>query len=222
MSTDEGLRRVFDRIAPAWYNFRHRTIFPRELERLAVEWGGGRLLNVGCGHGADFPPFAGGFELNGLDFSREMLKLALKYAEKYGFQASFIQGDAVALPYESSAFDHAIAVATYHHLKAEQRLAAMVELKRVLKPGGNAFVTVWNRCQPRFWFTGADVDVPWRSGRETLYRYYHLFTYGELIGLARRAGFDMVRAFPEEEYRFPFRRFSRNICLVLKKPRTYV
>jgi len=220
MSTTDDLRQVFDRIAPAWYSFRHRTIFPRELERLAAEWGGERLLNIGCGHGADFTPFAARFELHGIDFSREMLKLAVRYADKYGFQANLVQADAVTLPYASNAFDHAIAVATYHHLKVEQRLAAFLELKRVLKPGGGAFITVWNRCQPRFWFSRSDVMVPWRSGQETFYRYYHLFTYGELITLAKRAGFAVVGAFPEDHYRFPLRWFSRNICLTLKKPQT--
>lgn len=214
----DDLREVFDRIAPAWYNFRHRTIFRRELESLAAEWGSGRLLNIGCGHGADFPPFAGKFELHGIDFSREMLKLAVKYAEKYGFQTNLVQADAAALPYADGIFDHTIAVATYHHLKKEQRLAALLELRRVLKPGGNAFITVWNRWQLRFWFRRNDVMVPWRIGQTTLYRYYHLFTCAELVRLAKLAGFAIIRVFPEARYRFPVRWFSRNICLVLKKP----
>ena len=40
---------AWDAIAPAWYNFRHYTIFKAELEALAVRWQKGRLLNLGCG-----------------------------------------------------------------------------------------------------------------------------------------------------------------------------
>ena len=53
----DNLRDVFNQIAPGWYNYRHWTIFRRELEALAKEWGQGKLLNLGCGHGADFLPF---------------------------------------------------------------------------------------------------------------------------------------------------------------------
>jgi len=213
----DDLREVYDRIAPEWYNFRHHTRFRRELESLATEWRGGRLLNIGCGHGADFPSFAGKFELHGADFSREMLKLGVRYTEKYGFNTNLIQADAAALPYASGIFDHAIAIATYHHLKQEQRLPAMLELKRVLKPGGEAFITVWNRWQPRFWFRRSDIIVPWRTGQTTLYRYYHLFTHGELVRLAKHAGFDVVKAFPESSRRFLVRRCSRNVCLAVQK-----
>jgi tRNA (uracil-5-)-methyltransferase TRM9 len=50
---------VFDQIASGWYNFRHYSIFRPELEALARKWQKGRLLNIGCGHGADFLPLFG-------------------------------------------------------------------------------------------------------------------------------------------------------------------
>ena len=74
---------VFDRIAPGWYNFRHWSIFRSELEEMARRWQRGRLLNAGCGHGADFLPFIRGFDLYGVDFSSDMLRFARKYAEKF-------------------------------------------------------------------------------------------------------------------------------------------
>ena len=56
---------VFDQIAPGWYHFRHHSIFTSELNALAERWQKGRLLNLGCGHGADFIPFKDSFELYG-------------------------------------------------------------------------------------------------------------------------------------------------------------
>ncbi len=214
----DNLKDVFNHIAPGWYNFRHRSIFTRELNRLAERWQNGSLLNLGCAHGSDFLPFKDSFELHGVDFSDEMLKLARRYSLKYGFNAELSLADVRQLPYPDNYFNWAISVATYHHIKGKQeRLKALNELKRVLKPGGEVFITVWNRCQPGFWFKPKDLYVPWRKKDKTLYRYYHLFSYAELEYLVRKAGFSILESHPESAYRFPLKQFSRNICLLLKK-----
>ena len=214
---NENMRDVFNQIAPGWYNYRHWTIFRKELEALAKEWGEGKLLNLGCGHGADFLPFAKTCELYGIDFSDEMIRLARKYAAKFDFPVNLAVADICSLPYNNEAFDDIIAVATYHHLKREQQLTAFAELKRVLKPGGSAFITVWNRWQPRFWLKRKEIRVPWRTQHETLYRYYYLFTFGELKRLAGQAGFEVITLFSESGYRFPVKLFSHNICLLVQK-----
>jgi len=59
--------------------------------------------------------------------------------------------------------------------------------------------------------------VPWRQKGKTLYRYYYLFSYAELEKLVKRAGFQVIKSFPESSYRFPVKLFSRNICLLLQK-----
>jgi tRNA (uracil-5-)-methyltransferase TRM9 len=210
-------KEIFDQIAPSWYNFRHWSIFRTELEALAERWQQGRLLNLGCAHGPDFLPFKDGFELYGVDFSAEMLKLAEKYARKFGFAVELTQADVRRLPYPDGSFDRAISVATYHHLMGGEHQEALTELRRVLKPGGEAFVTVWNRCQPRFWLKPREVTVHWRRKKgETLYRRYYLFSYGELEKLAKEAGFEVLKSSPESAYRLPLKLFSRNICLLIK------
>jgi len=210
-------REVFDEIASSWYNFRHWSIFRSELEALARRWQKGKLLNLGCAHGPDFLPFKDGFELYGVDFSAEMLKFAEKYSQKFGFAVELTLADVRHLPYPDQAFDWAISVATYHHLRGGEQQKAFKELKRVLKPGGEAFITVWNRWQPRFWFKPKEVKIPWQKKGKTLYRYYYLFSYPELERLVKKASFEVLKTFPESTYRFPVKFFSRNICLLLKK-----
>jgi len=211
-------REVFNEIAPSWYNFRHWSRFRQELEALASRWREGKLLNIGCAHGPDFLPFKGRFELYGIDFAKQMLKLAQKYAAKFDLAVSLAAADVRYLPYAEGTFDRAISVATYHHLKGkEERLKALREFGRVLKPGGEAFITVWNRWQPRFWFRRREIVVPWRTRDKTLYRYYYLFSYGELEKLVKRAGFELLESFPERSYRWPIKFFSRNICLLVRK-----
>jgi len=215
---DKVTENTFDRIAPGWYNFRHWSIFRSELETLAGRWKNGSLLNIGCAHGPDFLPFRESFDLYGLDSSNQMLSFARHYQEKFNFSANLILADAYRLPFSDEAFDLAISVATYHHIKdKKERLAALLELRRVLKPGGEAFITVWNRWQPRFWFSGREPAIPWRTKDLTLYRYYYLFSYPELEKTVKQAGFQVLRSFPESSYRFPLRYFSRNICLLVKK-----
>jgi len=194
------MRDIFNQIAPGWYNFRHWSIFRTELEALALRWQWGRLLNIGCAHGPDFLPFKESFELHGADFSTEMLKLAQKYSKKFKFTVSLMEADIRQLLKDK-----------------EDRLKALQELWRVIKPGGEAFITVWNHWQPRFWFRPKSLLVPWRTRDKTLYRYYYLFSYHELERLVKKAGFEVLKSFPESTYHLPVKTFSRNICLLMKK-----
>lgn len=208
----------FNQIAPSWYKLRHWSRFRNELGRLAAKWQKGRLLNIGCAHGPDFIPFTRSFELYGLDFSKEMIKLAREYAAKKKFQADLVVADAAYQPFAAKSFDWAISVATYHHLRyPQERRAAFHELFRVLNPGGEAFVTVWNRWQPRFWFKGKEVVIPWKSQGTAWPRYHYLFSYRGLESAAKQAGFTVLASFPEDSYRFPIKYFSRNICLLVRK-----
>jgi ubiquinone/menaquinone biosynthesis C-methylase UbiE len=210
-------REIFDEIAESWYRLRHWCRFTEELDEVAQRWQKGRLLNVGCAHGPDFLSFEDGFELWGVDFSSEMVKLARKYATKFNFGVNLVVADAISLPFPDDFFDWAIAVATYHHIKGdEQRMAAFRELRRVLKPGAEAFITVWNQWQPAFWLNGKEVWVPWKSRGKTLYRYYYLYSYREFKKALTESGFEVIRIFPESSYKFPMKDFSRNICALVK------
>ncbi len=212
-----NLKDVFNEIASGWYNFRHWSRFRPELEALAKRWQPGRLINIGCAHGPDFLPFKEGFDLYGVDFSAEMLKLARKYARKFNFSVNLTLSDVTELPYASQTFDWAISIATYHHLRdGSARKSALSELERVLKPGGEAFITVWNRWHRRFWFKDKEVMIPWQMKGKTLYRYYYLFSYFELKRLFKEAGFEVLK-FSPKSFHFPFRFFSQNVCLLVRK-----
>ena len=218
MSINNGSK-TFDHIAAGWYNFRHHTIFKTELGSLARRWRSGKLLNVGCGHGADFLPFKNSLALVGIDISSGMLKYAERYMGKYGFTAELKQGDMRSLPFPDASFDFAMAVASIHHIDSKLgRIEAIQELYRILKPGGEAFVTVWNASQPRFIFKQRDILVPWRSKEEVIDRFYHLFSYGELEKLVKSVGFKIISSRPESSYRLPIKYYSRNICVLIKKP----
>jgi SAM-dependent methyltransferase len=215
---DSHISNTYDNIAESWYRLRHWTRFETELRSLADRWGQGRLLNIGCAHGPDFLPFRGKFEMWGLDSSGQMIKMAVKYAEKHNISPRLLMADAVQLPFCDGVFDYALAVATYHHIPGRQRRdIAFRELKRVLKPGGEAFITVWNRWQRIFLSKGKEVRVPWKTGNQVIHRYYYLFTYFEIVKALSSAGFKVLAARPESYYKLPFKCFSRNICILVKR-----
>jgi tRNA (uracil-5-)-methyltransferase TRM9 len=214
-------REVFDEIAESWYRVRHWPLLRDDLDALAARWQGGKLLNVGCAHGPDFLPFRQGFELYGVDSSPAMLRQGAGYSAKFNFYVNLAVSDALSLPFAESTFDWAISVATYHHIKGSQdRAKAFSELRRVLKPEGEAFLTVWNWGQPRFWLKSKEQQVPWNLKGKAVYRYYHLFSYGELRKSLTKTGWEIVGLSPEKSYRFPIRHFSRNICALIRKSKS--
>jgi tRNA (uracil-5-)-methyltransferase TRM9 len=211
-------RQVFDQIAESWYRVRHWPLLRQELDELALRWGSGRLLNVGCAHGADFLPFRQAFDLWGVDSSAGMLRQALRYRTKHQFYVNLAVADARFLPFPDDTFDRAISVATYHHIEdSDERENAFRELRRVLKPGGEAFLTVWNRGQPRFWLRSPEQQIPWRLKGQTVYRYYHLFSYAELRRVLVKAGWQIVAMSAERSYHLPVKECSRNICVLMRK-----
>jgi ubiquinone/menaquinone biosynthesis C-methylase UbiE len=147
-----------------------------------------------------------------------MVGQAGRFAAKCEFYVNLMVADALFLPFPDNTFDWAISVATYHHIKGEEeRERAFRELRRVLKPQGEAFLTVWNHGQTRFWFTPKEQQIPWKLKEKTVYRYYYLFSYGELRRILIKTGWKIVALSAEESHRFPIKNFSRNICVLVRK-----
>ncbi len=216
--TDENTEHVYDAIAEGYYHFRQRPMIIN-AERYASTWLNGKLLDVGCGIATNSIVFAKhGFDCVGVDLSKQELFWAKRNMKKNGVSFPLIKSNCLALPFKDGTFDYAISIAVFHHLDSEEkRLKAFGEAYRVLKPGGTALITAWNKMQPRFLLGGADKFVPWTHNGVTHHRYYHMFTYGEMKKLAEREGFEAVKLFPEDSYKFPIKAFSRNVCALLKK-----
>ena len=127
-----------------------------------------------------------GASVVGADFSRSLLH----FAAERGLTA--VQSDARELPFVKQSFDGALFVAGLHCIPTRAgRIGALAELRRVLRPGGRALVTVWSRFREqglRGWNV-ADADVPWGD----VSRFYHFYTPVELVADCRAAGWTDVR-----------------------------
>jgi demethylmenaquinone methyltransferase/2-methoxy-6-polyprenyl-1,4-benzoquinol methylase len=136
----EGVRRMFDRIAPV-YDVMNRLMTAgldrrwRRIAARAVVRPGDRVLDACCGTGdlAIAARSAGG-EVTGIDFAPRMLERARRKAPSI----SWIEGDLLALPFEAAAFD--VATVGFGVRNVEDLERALAELRRVLVPGGRLAV----------------------------------------------------------------------------------
>ncbi len=208
--------KTYDEIAESWSNFRQREFFPAWLSALATRWKGKSIVDIGCGNARNAAPFK--TAILGIDASKGMIKAALSLSKKKNINAEFIAGDALSLPLKSESADCALAIALYHHMKPEDACSALSELFRVLKSGGEAFITVWSRMQPKFILKSPVQKIPWKRKRtgEVFFREYYMYTPWKLKSLLKRQGFEIVMQGAENSLKPKI--FSRNICFLIRKP----
>jgi len=200
----EGVRTMFDRIAPVYDPMNHLMTagLDRRWRRVtaeAVVSPGDRVLDVCCGTGdlAVACARAGG-RVTGLDFSERMLERA---RAKSG-AVEWVQGDALALPFEDRSFDAATVGFGVRNLEGLER--GLAELRRVLRPGGRLGVLEITRPRGalapfyRLWFERGVPVVGRVVSGSSAYTYLPASVRRfpgpeELAGLLREAGFGEVR-----------------------------
>lgn len=123
-------------IAQEYANF--RSGYSNELYDFIAQFGlkrGATILDVGCGSGIASEPFVmNGFPVTGLDPSEAMLAAAAQRLPN----ATFVQGEAEALPFPNERFDVVISAQTFHWV---DRAKALAEAFRVLRRGG--IIAIW-------------------------------------------------------------------------------
>jgi ubiquinone/menaquinone biosynthesis C-methylase UbiE len=124
------------------YRYDKLNYLPRLINFAAYE--GRKLLEVGCGVGIDLVRFArSGADVTGIDVSKIGIELARKNIEQHGLQADvrLMNGECMGFP--ENTFD-----VVYAHgvLPYTAETGKMInEIWRVLKPGGEAILMVYNR-----------------------------------------------------------------------------
>ena len=137
----KGEREYYDEIEAHRYGHMYRYL-PElfELDRHRGE----KVLEVGCGIGTDALRWAkGGAEVTAIDLTEEAIAEATRRFALYGLRADLRVGDAESLPFADGAFDLVYSFGVLHHTPDTQR--AIDEIHRVLRPGGRAFVMLYNR-----------------------------------------------------------------------------
>jgi len=105
---------------------------------------GRSVLEVGCGAGVDLARFAkGGARVTGVDLAAPAIELARANFAQQRLDGAFEVADGEALPFPDNSFDLVYAHGVVQYTANPHKLVA--ECRRVLKPGGEAIVQVYNR-----------------------------------------------------------------------------
>lgn len=139
------------------------------------------ILDVGCGTGSLAIAAARRTgrmaKVFGLDASEQMLKLAIRKAQRMAVCVTFIHGTVEALPFEDASFDLVFSTLMLHHLPRPARIACAYEARRVLRPSGR--------------FVVSDFETPARAAKGLL---AHVHRHGgvpqkEICSMLRDTGF---------------------------------
>lgn len=151
------------------------------------------VLDVGCGPGTitvDLATLVPGGRVIGVDTSPEVLAKAAELAVARGVDnVELEEADVAALPYSDSSFDVVHAHQVLQHLL--DPVAALREMRRVLRPGGVLAVRDADYGGMR-WFPDSEGLDAWRSLYLTLTSHHHPDAGRRLLSWALAAGFTEV------------------------------
>jgi SAM-dependent methyltransferase len=172
--TYEIMNRVEDR---HWWFVGRRAILETFLEKihqtLSAQNSELRILDVGCGTGANLEMLARFGRSEGVDVSDD----ALAYCRAKGLKVH--KGLAEKLPFEDESFDLVTALDVVEHL--DDDVAGLREMNRVMKNTGRALIFV-----PAFmWLWGVQDDVSNHRIR---------YTKKQIVERLENAGFEIERA----------------------------
>lgn len=132
---EDIVRNGYDKRAEEYHANRHVYDNRKEMEEFAnLLPKNGKVLDAGCGAGVPVAEFLvkSGFDITGIDFSKNMLKLARKNVPK----ARFIKKDMTKLDFEDNSFDGLTAFYSIIHVPREKHTLLFRSFHRILKPEG--------------------------------------------------------------------------------------
>lgn len=107
-------------------------------------WNNKNILEIGCGVGSDLVMFAAsGANVNAVDLSEKSVELSKNNLTLRKLTGDIRVADAENLPYKDNYFDFIYSWGVLHHTPDTQK--AIDEAFRVLKPGGEICIMLYNR-----------------------------------------------------------------------------
>lgn len=135
-----------------------------------------RILDIGCGYGEWLRHFDGSNRASGIELSKQAAEAATK---QFGFEVRQCAFEDNGFP--ESQFDLVTGLAIIEHFN--DPLAALVEVNRLLKPGGHLYLRTPDVLSPVT-----------RGGMKRYFKLVHTYYYSaETLGsLCRKAGLDVI------------------------------
>jgi len=135
-----GTREFFQQLDE--YRYDKLNYLPRLVDVSTYQ--GKSLLEVGCGAGIDLVRFArAGAVVTGIDLSTTAIELARKNIEQNGLKADLWVMNGESMQFPDNSFDVVYAHGVLQYTADVEKMVA--EIHRVVKPGGEVVVMVYNR-----------------------------------------------------------------------------
>ncbi len=119
------------------YAFKTRLVEQMKLQE------GFRVLDLGCGTATltiMIKKACPDMTVVGLDFDLKILAIGCAKIKRSGLDISLNCGTAVELPYPNGCFNRVVSSMMLHHLNRAEKIRALKEVFRVLKPGGELHI----------------------------------------------------------------------------------
>lgn len=160
------------------------------------------FLDLGCGLGRHTIQFAkAGFNTSGFDLSEASIKRTEEYAEQAGVKVDLRVGDMLNLPYGDDNFDCIYCRNVISHTDTAGMRKIVSELKRVLRKGGECYLTLGSKQTWGFKQDWPVVDentkIRVEDGPENGIPHFYA-DYDLIVDLFK--DFEIVKVFQVEEY----------------------
>lgn len=192
---------------PADQPMTNHNIYPLKYAEMTVQANDGPILEAGCGAGRLLRHYKNrGFDIVGMDF----IPAAVDKLKAVDPELRVEVGDITKLDYPDESFKYLLAFGLYHNLEFGLLQQALAETRRVLQPAGLVCASFRaDNLQTRLTDWLAERRAR-RSGLNSGPQMFHKLnlTRAEFIDLFRRAGFEILGAYPVENmpilYKFAF------------------
>jgi len=143
------------------------------------------VYDLGCGNGRNMDH--GSLKFIGIDNCENFVSICKNK------NLSVINSNITKIPLNNNSADAIICIAVFHHLSTtETRIQALLEMKRLVKPGGKILLSTWSINQPqktrRSFNNYGNNIVLWNSYGKVYERYYYIFKLDEIKDLIKRVG----------------------------------